>query len=98
MKALEEHLNELNLPHQIVGDPVLFDVVFTSEPVVDYRGVLKGDAAIAASFNKGLRERGILKPPSKFYISLGLTDDDLEQTVGAISAAAAHIGTNRRGS
>ena len=87
MQALGEHLSAAGVPHQIVGDPVLFDVVFTDQKVVDYRGVLRGDAAIAKRFNQHLRERGILKPDSKFYISLGLTDDDVAETVRAIAEA-----------
>ncbi len=90
--ALETHLNEAGIPHQIVGDPVLFDVVFTGEPVVDYRGVLRGDAGLANKFNARLLEGGILKPPSKFYISLGLTDDDLAKTIEAIAQASVHVG------
>ena len=91
INALGDHLGKADMPHQIVGDPVLFDVVFTPEPVVDYRGVLRGDAGMAKRFNAGLRERGILKPPSKFYISLGLTDDDLAQTTLAIAEGAAEL-------
>ncbi len=89
--ALEKHLGEADIRHQIVGDPVLFDVVFTPEPVVDYRGVLRGDADQAGRFNQYLREHGILKPPSKFYISLGLTDRDLAQTDVAIAHAASAL-------
>ena len=91
MSALDEHLSANGIPHRIVGDPVLFDVVFTDEPVIDYRGMLKGDAALAARFNAGLRQRGVLKSPSKFYPSLGLTDDDLEWTTRAIAEVAADL-------
>jgi len=91
MAALQGHLDKAGIPHQIVGDPVLFDVFFTDQPVTDYRGVLRNDAKIAKRFNQLLRERGILKPDSKFYISLGLTDDDLAMTVDAIADTARHL-------
>ena len=65
MAALREHLSSADIPHQIVGDPVLFDVVFTGEPVVDYRSVMRGNADYAKQFNQHLRRRGILKPESK---------------------------------
>lgn len=89
--ALREHLGAAGVSHQIVGDPVLFDVVFTGEPVIDYRGTMRGNAEHAKRFNQALREQGILKFDSKFYISLALTEDDLTQTVEAIAAAARHL-------
>lgn len=91
MAALGTHLNEAGVTHQVVGDPVLFDIVFTDHPVVDYRGVMRGDARLMKLFNQHLRDHGILKPPSKFYISLALTDQDLAQTVDAIAYAATHL-------
>ncbi|MEM7044862.1 MAG: aminotransferase class III-fold pyridoxal phosphate-dependent enzyme [Pseudomonadota bacterium] len=91
MQALREHLGKAGLPHQIVGDPVLFDVVFTSEPVIDYRGFKRGDADLMKRFNQGLRERGVLKPDSKFYMSLGLEDADLAETVDAVTDLAGDL-------
>ncbi|MGI9449437.1 MAG: aspartate aminotransferase family protein, partial [Geminicoccaceae bacterium] len=91
--ALREHLSDADIPHQIVGDPVLFDVVFTGDPVADYRDVMRGNAEHAKRFNQHLRRQGILKPESKFYISLALDDDDLAQTINAIAEAATHAMT-----
>ncbi|MGF1526932.1 MAG: aspartate aminotransferase family protein [Candidatus Competibacterales bacterium] len=91
MDALHSHLGARGIPHQVVGDPVLFDVVFTSEAVVDYRGTTSGDANRAQGFNRVLRQRGILKPPSKFYISLALTEADLAHTAAAIEEAARQL-------
>ncbi len=91
MEALGNSLGEAGIDHQVVGDPVLFDVVFSAEPVVDYRSFMRGDAALLARFNRLLRARGILKPASKFYASLSLTQRDMEQTVEAIAYAARHL-------
>ena len=91
MSALREQLSAGDIPHQVVGDPVLFDVVFAKEPVRDYREVMGGNAKQAKCFNLHLREQGILKPESKFYISLALDDNDLEQTIDAITVAAKHV-------
>ena len=88
MTALRENFARVGVPIQIVGDPVLFDVVFTEAPVRDYRGVFHGDKRRAAVFNAHMRANGILKPDSKFYISLALTDEDLEKTAAAIAASA----------
>ncbi len=87
MDAISEHLGAARIDHQIVGDPVLFDIVFTPHQVRDYRGVLGGDGARLAQFNRVLRENGILKPDSKWYISLALTEADLAQTESAIAKA-----------
>jgi len=88
MAALEENFARVGIPAQVVGQPTLFDVVFTGEEVLDYRGVLRGDGARLARFNALLRERGILKPESKFYISHAHDEADLAQTEAAIAEAA----------
>ncbi len=91
MNAISEHLGKAGFDHQIVGDPTLFDVLFTSRKIKDYRDVYKADAARNLRFNKLLREKGIFKSPGKLYPCLALTDADIEQTVDAISYAAAKL-------
>ena len=88
MDIIGRHLADAGVAHQIVGDPTLFDVVFTDTQVRNYRDVLQADAARNASFNKALRAGGILKSPGKIYPSLALTKDDMEQTDAAICKAA----------
>jgi len=88
-KAITDSLSKRGIAHQIVGDPTLFDVVFTETPVRNYRDWLTGDVEINGRFNTVLREKGILKSPTKMYPCLALTDDDIAQTVEAIEAAAA---------
>ena len=91
MKSFSTHLGGFGIPHQIVGDPVLFDVVFTEKPVRDYRDVLKGDARKVTVLNQSLRASGILKPDSKLYASLALTDLDIDETDAAIAKAATDL-------
>jgi glutamate-1-semialdehyde 2,1-aminomutase len=91
MQALTKHLESAGIDHQIVGEPVMFDVVFSAGPVIDYRGVMRGDAELAGRFNRLLRQQGILKSDSKFYISHALTDDDLAKTTEAIACAARNM-------
>src|SRR5207253_2071036 len=78
MGALDGLLKAAGIPAQISGEPPLFDVVFTDEPVRDYRGTLRGDADMMRRFNMLLRERGILKGESKYYISLAHTPEDVQ--------------------
>jgi glutamate-1-semialdehyde 2,1-aminomutase len=91
MNAISEHLGKAGFDHQIVGDPTLCDVLFTSGKINDYRDVYKADAARNLRFNKLLREKGIFKSPGKLYPCLALTDADIEQTVDAISYAASKL-------
>jgi glutamate-1-semialdehyde 2,1-aminomutase len=83
MAALGELLREAGIAARICGEPPLFDVVFTDQPVRDYRGTLAGDAETMRRFNALLRERGILKGESKYYVSLAHTDADIAFTIDA---------------
>jgi glutamate-1-semialdehyde 2,1-aminomutase len=91
MAALEGLLKEAGIPAQVSGEPPLFDVVFSPEPVRDYRSTLAGDAQMMRRFNALLRERGILKGDSKYYISLAHTDDDIAFTIAAWQSAIAAL-------
>jgi glutamate-1-semialdehyde 2,1-aminomutase len=86
--ALGDILKRAGIAATVVGEPPLFDVVFTDQPIKDYRDTLKGDKAIAAKFNKLLRERGIMKGESKYYVSLAHTRADIDHTIGAWTEAA----------
>lgn len=90
-KQITASLEEAGIAHRIVGDPTLFDVVFTDKPVTDYRDVFHADAAASDRFNKCLREKGIFKSPGKTYPSLALTSADLTLTFEAIDYAARHM-------
>ncbi|MEM7303368.1 MAG: aminotransferase class III-fold pyridoxal phosphate-dependent enzyme [Pseudomonadota bacterium] len=89
--ALTDNLTKHGHAHRIVGEPYLFDVVFTEQPVNDYRSYIKGDMAKNARFNDMLREKGIFKAPGKVYPSLALTEADLNQISEAIAYAAANL-------
>jgi len=83
MAALDDLLKKAGIKAQVIGEPPLFDVVFTNQPVRDYRDTLKGDKAIATRFNQLLRARGIMKGESKYYVSLAHTQADIDHTIGA---------------
>ena len=87
MRVLGGLLRDAGIPAQISGEPPLFDVVFTDQPVRDYRDTLSGDADLMRRFNALLRERGILKGESKYYISLAHTDEDIAFTIDAWKSA-----------
>jgi glutamate-1-semialdehyde 2,1-aminomutase len=87
MQALAGLLQRAGIPAQITGEPPLFDVVFTDQPIRDYRSTLSGDAELMRHFNALLRERGILKGESKYYISLAHTPEDVRFTIQAWESA-----------
>jgi len=91
MAGLDGLLKQAGIKAQVIGEPPLFDVVFTDQPCKDYRDTLKGDKAIATRFNKLLRERGLMKGESKYYVSLAHTRADIDHTVGAWRDAIAEL-------
>ena len=91
MGTLAELLQSAGLPAQVIGEPVLFDVVFSADPIRDYRGTLKGDADMLRRFNAALRQRGIMKGESKYYVSVAHTDEDIKHTIDAWKDAIAEI-------
>jgi len=88
---LSEALSQTGKPFQIVGDDTLFDVIFTKNSVRDYRDIFHSDKTTQATYNKVMREHGILKPGGKIYPCLAVNDTDLEMTRTAITAAAQAI-------
>lgn len=91
MAGLKRLLDEASVASQVIGECPLFDVVFTSHPVVDYRSSLKGDAARLKRFNQLLLEAGVLKGQTKFYVSLAHDEQDVETTLEAFAHAVAEI-------
>jgi glutamate-1-semialdehyde 2,1-aminomutase len=77
-------LKQYGMPGQVLGEDPLFDVVFTDEPVNDYRGVLTQNRELLRRFNGELLARGILKGSSKMYMSVAHTLTDVEQTLAAV--------------
>ena len=97
MSALRGLLHRAGIAAQVIGEPPLFDVVFTDEDIRDYRGVLRGDASLLRRFNAKLRARGILKADSKYYVSLAHTNEDISHTIGAWDAAIEELKAELQG-
>ena len=87
MEGLQNILDNSEIPGKVVGEPVLFDVFFTTEEVYDYRSTLKADSQRLSRFNQLLLECGVLKGTTKFYFSTEHDDKDVERTLAAFGEA-----------
>jgi len=87
MAGLAELAQKSGLPAQVVGEPVVFDILFTSEPVTDYRSLQKADGGLARTFTTELIKRGVVKNTQKMYMSLAHTDADVAKTLQACEDA-----------
>ena len=91
MQGLESFLEDAGVEAQVIGEPPLFDVFFTSSELKNYRGMQANDIEKAARFNATLRENGVLKGDSKFYVSIAHDDADVEKTLEAFNVAVAAV-------
>jgi glutamate-1-semialdehyde 2,1-aminomutase len=87
MAGLTELAQKAKLPAQVVGEPVVFDLLFTEEPVVDYRSLQKADAALGRAFTGELIKRGVLKNSQKMHVSLVHSAEDVATTLQACEDA-----------
>jgi glutamate-1-semialdehyde 2,1-aminomutase len=94
MDILRKHLSNAGVSHQIVGHETLFDVVFTSNQVRNYRDVNAANTKNNTVFNTCLRDNGIFKSPGKLYPSLALNKLDIELTECAIIQAAEAVASS----
>lgn len=87
ISGIDDLLKQAGVPGRVIGEPPLFDVFFGEDDAVDYRSHTRGDAARLRRFNTLLRERGVLKGDSKFYVSLAHTGEDVRHTLKAVADA-----------
>ena len=82
-EALDTLCAQAEIPAQTTGEDPVFDIVFTNDPLSDYRSTLSADNDIKARFRNLIQEHGIFQGPQKFYPSLAHTDEDVAQTIQA---------------
>ncbi|HET7340899.1 MAG TPA: aminotransferase class III-fold pyridoxal phosphate-dependent enzyme [Methylomirabilota bacterium] len=79
------------LPAQVSGEPPVFDIIFTDQPVVDYRATLTADRRRIALFNEECLRRGVVKAANKIYVSVAHSEQDVEETLQVFDAALAAV-------
>jgi glutamate-1-semialdehyde 2,1-aminomutase len=79
------------LAAQVSGEPPVFDILFTDRPVVDYRATLTADRERLRRFNEACLRRGVVKAANKVYVSLALSDADVDETLEVFDGALAEV-------
>ena len=88
MEGIGRILRDARLPAQVIGAPVMFDIVFTDREVHDYRGLLTPIPTWRSVSTRAVRERGVLKSENKCYVSLAHDAEDVRHTLAAFAEAA----------
>jgi glutamate-1-semialdehyde 2,1-aminomutase len=96
MDGLTAMIQNAGLPAQVIGMPVLFDIIFATGEIVDYRSTLRHDSAAGDRFNRTMRAAGVLKGASKCYISTAHDDADIAKALAAFQAAVDEEAAFRR--
>jgi glutamate-1-semialdehyde 2,1-aminomutase len=64
---------------------------FTDGEITDYRSTLRADRTRHARFVRLLRERGVFRGASKFYLSIMHDEADVAETIRAFESAVAAL-------
>jgi glutamate-1-semialdehyde aminotransferase len=75
----------------VSGEPPVFDILVIDRDIVDYRTTLMADRERIRRFNEECLRRGLVKAVNKIYVSLALTDADVEATLGIFDEALAAV-------
>jgi glutamate-1-semialdehyde 2,1-aminomutase len=80
-EGFKQLLQDLGIPAQVLGEGPLCQVLFTDEPVRDYRTAFKANKEKGRQFVLGLFKNGIFLNPmgTKLYLSLAHTEEDLQK-------------------
>ncbi len=85
--TLQRICDDARVPARVVGEGVLFDVFFTDGEITDYRSTLRADRDKLGRFVRRLRQHGVFRGTSKFYLSIVHDERDAEETERAFEAA-----------
>ena len=97
MSGLQELLDQAGLAAQVVGEPPVFDVVFSDHNIVNYRDTLRESKTMLRRFGELLLTQGILRGDSKFYVSLAHTQDDVTATLAALAKVVHELANSPMG-
>ena len=81
--GLKELGQMLEIPMFVCQEESIVDVLFTDQPVTQYRDTWSADADMARRFKMGLIRRGVWSVPGgpKMYVSLVHSEEDIDHTL-----------------
>ncbi len=89
-KSIDDTATDIKIPHQVNSVASMFQVFFTSSPVVDYASSKKSDTKKFHKLFRSLLKKGVFVAPSQFetgFFSHAHTESDLGKTVDAYDYA-----------
>jgi len=91
--GLRKCLRERQATAQVIGDGPLAQVVFSAEPVRDYRSTKKGDSAKGRALMLGLFTRGVFLNPmgTKLYLSIAHDESACDELLTRFDDALAEV-------
>ncbi|MDA0265337.1 MAG: aspartate aminotransferase family protein [Chloroflexi bacterium] len=95
--SLARVLRDRQIQGQIIGDGPLAQIVFSPDPVDDYRSTAKGDKKMGRRMMLGLFERGVFLNPmgTKLYLSIAHDEDACDEFCRRLDTVLAELGDGR---
>ena len=80
--GLRDSIARRGIEAQVMGEGPMWQMVFSTDEIVDYRTSLSAGRERAMGFDKGLLEAGVyLRPGGPHYFSMAHSEDDVAATV-----------------
>jgi len=93
--CMKDAFEDNRIDGQVIGLASMFQCLFTSERVKDYRGIARADFKKRLSFDLELINNGVyVRPGRTYYTSLAHAKSDLRKTSEAVEAAAKAVMTH----
>ncbi|WP_188207717.1 aspartate aminotransferase family protein [Alkalibacillus aidingensis] len=89
---LENLYDQYSIPMQTVGMGSIFNLVFTDQPIKNYRDLTQADTELRKQIDYELLELGIYtKPMNRYSMSVAHSDEDIQKTIDAHEQAINRI-------
>lgn len=88
MEGLQKSFDDVGIAIRVIGEPPAFQPWFTSEEIVDFRGMKRANGMLGLRFTELLLQRGIMKAHEKFFVSTAHGEAEIEATLEAFDEVA----------
>jgi glutamate-1-semialdehyde 2,1-aminomutase len=94
-KCMKDAFEDNRIEAQVIGLTSMFQCLFTSKPIKDYRDIAGADSKKRVNFDLELINNGVyVRPGRTYYTSLAHTKSDLQKTFEAVEKAARAVKTS----